>query len=82
MDAAIAAVLRQAAAAIGEPDRAAHVERVACEARAGDLAYLSGDDSDDSDDDDEPYWFIWTIQMPDYAPAVFGALRTGSASPW
>ena len=51
MDAAIAAVLRQAAAAIGEPDRAAQVERVACEARAGDLAYLSGDDSDDSDDD-------------------------------
>ena len=51
MDAAIAAVLRQAALAIGEPDRAAQVERVACEARAGDLAYLSGDDSDDSDDD-------------------------------
>ena len=51
MDQAIAAVLRQAAAAIGEPDRAAQVERVACEARAGDLAYLSGDDSDDSDDD-------------------------------
>ena len=38
---AIAAVLRQAALAIGEPDRAAQVERVACEARAGDLAYLS-----------------------------------------
>ncbi len=54
MDAAIAAVLRQAAAAIGEPDRAAHVERVACEAR-GDLAYLSGDDSDDSDADDWEY---------------------------
>ena len=51
MDAAIAAVLRQAAAAIGEPDRAAQVKRVAVEARAGDLAYLSGDDSDDSDDD-------------------------------
>ena len=47
MDAAIAAVLRQAAAAIGEPARAAQVVRVASEARAGDLAYLSGDDSDD-----------------------------------
>ena len=54
MDAAIAAVLRQAAAAIGEPERAAHVERVASEAR-GDLAYLSGDDSDDSDDDGWEY---------------------------
>ena len=50
MDAAIAAVLRQAAAAIGEPDRAAQVERVACEARAA-TSRLSGDDSDDSDDD-------------------------------
>ena len=55
MDATIAAVLRQAAAAIGEPDRAAHVERVACEARAGDLAYLSGEDSDESDDDGWEY---------------------------
>ena len=51
MDQAIAAVLRQAAAAIGEPDRAAQVVRVASEAREGDLAYLSGDDSDESDDD-------------------------------
>ena len=55
MDAAIAAVLRQAAAAIGEPERAAQVLRVASEARAGDLAYLSGDDSDDSDDDGWEY---------------------------
>ena len=55
MDQAIAAVLRQAAAAIGEPDRAAQVKRVAAEARAGDLAYLSGDDSDDSDDDGWEY---------------------------
>ena len=54
MDAAIAAVLRQAAAAIGEPERAAQVVRVASEAR-GDLAYLSGDDSDDSDDDGWEY---------------------------
>ena len=51
MDAAIAGLLRQAAAAIGEPNRAEQVKRVACEARAGDLAYLGGDDSDDSDDD-------------------------------
>ena len=55
MDAAIAAVLRQAAAAIGEPERAAQVLRVASEARAGDLAYLSGDDSDDSEDDGWEY---------------------------
>ena len=50
MDAAIAAVLRQAAWPSVSPT-APRVERVACEARANDLAYLSGDDSDDSDDD-------------------------------
>lgn len=55
MDLDIANVLRQAAAAIGEPDRAAAILGAAVEARAGDVAYLSGDDSDESDDDEWEY---------------------------
>ena len=80
MDQAIAAVLRQAAAAIGEPGRAEEVNRVACEARAGDLAYLSGDDSDDSDDDAWEY-----AACPDAEQrfeAVESALAYRYASSW
>ena len=75
MDQAIAAVLRQAAAAIGEPDRAAQVVRVASEARAGDLAYLSGDDSDDSDDD------AWEYAACPDAEQRFEAVESALANP-
>jgi hypothetical protein len=63
---------KQANAAAGE---ASDGEKEAAKARTGGEG--EGVDDDDEDDEEEPYWFIWAIQMPDYAPAVFGGATDG-----
>jgi hypothetical protein len=46
-------------------------------AAAGAEAGEKEEDEDEDEDEDDPYWFVWTLQMPDYAPAVFGGATDG-----